>query len=263
MATQPVGQQDLVHNVKRVFNLERDKPDARDYIYSSSLAVVPHEVDLRSGMPGIYDQGELGSCTANAVAAHLDYNRKKQGQPFINPSRLFIYWAERAHDGTLGEDAGSTIRESVRAVKYAGACPEAEWPYIVANYNEEPSQQCFVDAHKYEDLTYLSVPQNQNLMQACLAEGYPMVVGITVFESMMSAGPASTGMVPLPKEGEQIMGGHAVVVCGYKLINNQLYWVVRNSWGTNWGDQGYFYLPVSYLTDNQISSDFWSLRIVA
>lgn len=245
------------------FGWIREKADPRDLLFVSTSHVTPPvTVDLRADCSPVYDQGQLGSCTANAVAGHLDFNRKKQGEAFIDPSRLFIYYNERKDDGDVDQDGGSTIRESVKAVKTYGAPPESEWPYDVSKFTDAPPAKAYADAIKYEDLTYLKVAQALYSMQHCLAEGYPIVVGIDVYESFESAEAAKTGIIPMPTANEALLGGHAVLVVGYKLISGSLHWIVRNSWGAQWGDQGCFYLPQQYLLDPNLSSDFWSLRKV-
>lgn len=240
----------------------RDIPDQRDFIYAPSTAAVPVSADLRSGLPPVYDQGQLGSCTANAIAAHLDFDRHKQGEAFITPSRLFIYYNERKDQGTTKSDAGSTIRESVKAVVKYGACQESLWPYIVSKFASKPTKPDYTAALKYEGLTYQSIARDANTMQACLASGLPFVIGFTVYESFESAAVAKNGIVPLPAASESVLGGHAVLVCGYTTINGQSYWIVRNSWGASWGDKGYFYMPQSYLLNSKLSSDFWVLQTV-
>src|SRR5207245_219307 len=142
----------------------------------------PKKVDLRNQDTPIYDQGELGSCTANAIAAHLDFNRKKQGENIIVPSRLFIYYNERLEDGTVEMDAGSTIRESVKVINKQGACPESEWGYDISQFTVQPPKTAYADALKFHDLKYLRLSQTLTAFRSCLAEGYPFVGGITVYD---------------------------------------------------------------------------------
>lgn len=239
---------------------QRELPDLRDKTYSVGLTIneLPDKADLRTSCPTVYDQGDLGSCTANAIAAHLDFNRHKQKEKFIKPSRLYIYYNERKDQGTVSYDAGATIRESVKAVVKYGACPEKEWPYSVGKFTTKPSDKCYTDAIQYEALTYLKLPQNKQEMMGCLAAGFPIVVGISVYDSFHDAD--KTGVVPMPSSSDSLLGGHAVMVVGYDINAN--HWIVRNSWGKSWGDKGYFYLPLDYLLNHKLSSDFWTLREV-
>jgi len=231
-------------------------PDQRDLLYAPTNIKLPESVDLRSLCPPVYNQGQLGSCTANAVAGALDFERHKQDESFIGPSRLFIYYNERMDDGTVKSDAGATIRESVKAVSKYGACPEVEWPYQIKNFTEKPAPPCYTDAIKYEVLIYHRVSAQD--IKEVLATGRPVVIGISVYESFESPTVASTGLVPMPKPNEQLMGGHAVLVVGYE----QDKYIVRNSWGDQWGDKGYFYLPQEYLSNPFLASDFWTLMEV-
>jgi C1A family cysteine protease len=245
-----------------MYGWKRDLPDHRDRFFLERVAVLPKAADLRSGMPAIYDQGNLGSCTANAVSAALDFDRHKQGKPFETPSRLFVYYNERKDDGDISTDAGASIRESIKAVTHYGACPETEWPYNIAKFTAKPAAKCYKDALLYEGLTYLSVTQSATALKSSLALGFPVCIGISVYESFESATVAKTGIVPLPAKSEQMLGGHAVLLCGYNDAKGV--WVVRNSWGASWGGplQGYCYMPYAYLTNPGLSSDFWTLRSV-
>lgn len=242
---------------KHSYGWKRDLPDVRDLVYFPTVAKLPAEVDLRKGCPPVYDQGQLGSCTANAIAGHLDFNRKKQGEAFITPSRLFIYYNERVADGDPETDGGSSIRESAKEVSKQGACPESEWPYIIDLFDDPPPVNCYTDAVKFEALKYLSVSQDVVAMESCLAEGYPFVAGISVYDSFESDSVAKTGKVPIPKKSESLLGGHAILIVGYTADE----WIFRNSWGS-WGAKGYGYLPKKYLLNSGLSSDFWSLRQV-
>ena len=247
-------------NNKHFYGWRRDIPDHRDYTYLALPSLkLPEEVDLRPKCPVIYDQGQLGSCTANAISAALDFERKKQGEQFMTPSRLFVYYNERSDDGTVSSDSGATIRESVKAVVSYGACPESEWPYNIGNFTTKPLEQCYEAAVTFEALQYQRVEPIVEDMKTCLADEHPFVIGIVVHSSLESPEVANNGIVPMPGRFEPVMGGHAVMVVGYTTKNNEPYWIVRNSWGTSWGDNGYFYLPEAYLTNPQLASDFWTL----
>lgn len=234
---------------------KRDLPDFRDLIYAPIVTNPPLSIDLRSECPPIYDQGQLGSCTANAIAGHLDFNRKKQGEVFISPSRLFIYYQERLLEDTVDSDSGASIRDSVKVVKQFGAPPETDWPYDINQFETEPPVKAYSDALTYKDMTYQRITRSVNDMKSCLTEGYPFVAGISVYDSFESN--AKTGKVPMPKKSEKLLGGHAILIVGYTAGE----WIFRNSWG-NWGAAGYGFLPQAYLINSGLSSDFWSLRLV-
>lgn len=235
-----------------------DLGDIRDLIYPT-VATTLTEVDLTSQDTPIYNQGELGSCTANAIAGHLDFNRKKEGEPIITPSRLFIYYNERKSEGSLGYDSGASIRDSVKAVKNQGAVPEKQWPYDISKFTLKPPKVLYNEAIGYEDLTYLSLSQLLNSFRSCLADGYPFVGGISVYSSFPMQ--SSDGVVPMPNiTGDSLLGGHALMFLGY---NDQTkLFKFRNSWGDGWGDKGYGYLPYNYLVNSNLANDMWTLRRV-
>ena len=245
-----------------------DLPDQRDFVFDSPsvLGVAPllEQVDLRSECPPIYNQGRLGSCTANALAAVFDFDRKKEGKSFMTPSRLFIYWNERELEGTVLSDAGASIRDGVKVLRKVGTPPETDWPYDIALFTERPSARAFSDAQKNEALSYQRIltPHNDPThdMLACLTRGYPFVTGITVYESFEGPEATKTGLIPMPGRDERILGGHAVVVVGYE--QDKQHFICRNSWGEDWGDNGYFYLPFAYLTNRGLASDMWVIKTV-
>jgi C1A family cysteine protease len=258
------------------FGWKPDIPDQRDFSYSVPRPVakdIPPGIDLRAHCPPVYDQGQIGSCTANAIAAALEFDMMKQGiNPIYMPSRLFIYYNERVIEGTVGSDAGAQIRDGIKSVASQGDCPETEWPYDPTPANPDgtfpagaaaatqPPASCYADARKYEALTYRSVDQNLADLKGCLASGYPVVFGFTVYNSFESSEVAQTGDVPLPSGIDTPIGGHAVLAVGYD--DEDHVFICRNSWGASWGDAGYFYMPYAYLLDNNLSSDFWTINLV-
>jgi C1A family cysteine protease len=241
-----------------------DLPDHRDHMYAAPLEwllKLPPLVDLRPQCPKIvYDQGQLGSCTANAIAAALEFDRIKQNLPDFIPSRLFIYYNERAIEGTVDQDSGAQIRDGMQSVATQGACNEVEWPYVISQFAVKPPDNCYTDALKDKAALYSRLTQNLSQLKGCLASGYPFVFGFTVYESFESEAVAQTGIAPMPSAGEQVLGGHAVLAVGYD--DGQQRFIVRNSWGDGWGMQGYFTLPYAYLTDSNLSDDFWTIRLV-
>lgn len=242
-----------------------DLPDQRDHLYAAPvvhLAKLPAKVDLRAKCPPVYDQGQLGSCTANAIGAAIQFDRMKQKlTPNFVPSRLFIYYCERVIEGTVNADSGAQIRDGIKSVAHNGDCPEKEWPYDIARFSLKPSPGCYKDALKYKAVSYQRVVQAPSQLKGCLASGYPIVFGFTVYESFEGAAVARTGKMPMPAPSEKVLGGHAVLAVGYDDAAQRF--IVRNSWGKGWGMQGYFTMPYAYLTDNNLSDDLWTIRLVA
>lgn len=244
--------------------LKKDKIDKRDFLFARPPLMLPTKIDLRLQCSPVVDQGNLGSCTANAIASGLrEYMELKNTKiaPFVLLSRLFLYYKERELEGTINEDSGATIRDGMKVLKKIGVCPEDDMPYDVTKFTEPPSPHAEAHAREYRVASYYRLRSIRDIRQ-CLNEGYPIVIGIMVYESFESQRVADTGVVPLPKRHEQELGGHAVLVAGYDLSNKYgtgSYLIVRNSWGEGWGDKGYCYLPFSFVTYGY-AFDFWTAR---
>lgn len=216
------------------------------------------QVDLRSKCPSIYDQGHLGSCTANAIGFcyHFDELAQNEKSPF-QPSRLFIYYNERDIEGHIDEDSGAEIHDGVSSICKVGVCSEDDWPYDINRFTEKPHKSCYESAREHHSIQYRAVSQSIDQLKAALIDGFPVVFGFLVYESFESPEVAQTGIMPIPKEGEQLLGGHAVALVGFD--DDKQWFIVRNSWGEGWGDKGYFYMPYSFIQDPEMASDFWTI----
>ena len=240
-----------------------DLPDERDHLYAAPpaiLSALPPYADLRANCPAVYDQGQLGSCTANAIGGAIEFDRIKQSLPDYVPARLFIYYNERAIEGTVDIDSGAMIRDGIKSVASQGACPEPEWPYDIAKLTDKPSPEAYRDAATDRAVSYQSLVSDLSQMRGCLASGYPFIFGFTVYESFESAAVAQTGHAPMPGPNERAVGGHAVMAIGYDDASQTF--LVRNSWGEAWGIAGYFTMPYTYLIQPGLASDLWTIRIV-
>src|SRR6202795_1703015 len=176
-----------------------DLPDERDHLYAAPpafLSALPPFIDLRANCPAVYDQGMLGSCTANAIGGAIEFDRLKQSLPDFVPSRLFIYYNERVIEGTVASDSGAMIRDGIKSVASQGACPEPEWPYDIAKFAQRPSAKAYSDAVTDRAISYQSLVQDLNQMKGCLASGYPFVFGFTVYESFETAAVAKSRQPP-------------------------------------------------------------------
>jgi C1A family cysteine protease len=217
------------------------------------VARLPKKVDLQAKCSPVEDQGRLGSCTANSLVGALEFLEKKDGVPFVDLSRLFVYYNERVIESTVDEDNG------IKSLAKQGVCPEQQWPYIVdkTTFKKKPSAGCYTAAKKHRIISYLRI-NTVDEMRSCLADGFPFVFGFTVCESFESRAVAKSGVLNMPKRKERVVGGHAVMVAGYN--DREKRFLIRNSWGSDWGRKGCFTMPFAYLADRNLSDDFWIIR---
>ncbi len=239
-----------------------DKPDQRDRVFSYPYwrrfgILQPADVDMRPQMPPVYDQERLGSCTGNAICGAVEYGHMAKGLQPTMPSRLFVYYNERYLEGTINSDAGAEIRDGIKSLTRWGVCAEGEWPYNVAKFKERPSEHAYFKARKDIVSVYERVPQTVDFIKAALATDRPIIFGFACYESLETSAVIATGSVPLPGPSEKMTGGHAVLAVGYNANSVRF----RNSWGQHWGDRGYGTLPWDYLTNTNLSADFWTIEV--
>lgn len=267
---------------KHVYNVCRDKEDSRDYIvhteemFLNRAVSLPSDFDLIDKCPSVFDQGLQGSCSANAgVAARIMLT----GDKTLDLSRSFLYYQERVLEGTTDKDSGATIRDIVQSVKQFGICKEQFMPYDENTFNVAPSEEAMKNAEAYKINAYRRLPAETSginaLKQWLITVKQPIVFGFTVFSSFESEKVAETGIVPMPSKGEEILGGHAVIIVGWEDNPNPTcflkkifkktpdpdgYFIVQNSYGENWGIKGRFKMPYSFVTQG-ISYDYWIMEM--
>lgn len=251
---------------KRKLGWKPDKPDIRDEWYHNyrlmpTAAHVDKVVDLRHMCPPVWDQGDLGSCTAHAIAAALEYNLIQQKAPKIyTPSRLFIYYNERLMEGTTTSDAGAEIRDGIKTVATVGYAQETLWPYNTKKFAFHPPVQAYTDAVKHKALKYYRLDNTQlNILRTCLDNQECFVFGATVYDSFYQGD--KDGYVPMPSTSDQVEGGHAICCVGYDDFKKVF--IIRNSWGDATGDKGYYYMGYDYLTNPNLCDDFWQITVVS
>ena len=235
-------------------------PDLRDHIADASELAVQDEVDPRGDLFPVFDQGQLGSCTANAVAAAVEYDAKLNGSDPGALSRLWIYYYERKIEGSpADQDTGAYGRDGFKVCKTLGVPLEKDWPYDIAKFSEPPPADLADEARQHKISNYRSVPRNLDSMKAVLSNRQTIAFGFTVYESFESPEVAKAGVVPMPSRNEKTLGGHEVLLVGY-LKDQTNYGLVRNSWGDGWALAGYFLMPWAYILDANLASDFRTIR---
>ncbi|MDZ7994596.1 MAG: C1 family peptidase [Nostoc sp. EfeVER01] len=235
---------------------------------------LPSVVDLSYWFSSVKDQGSLKSCTAFAAVSLLEYFANKNSKDKIEPSPMFLYKAARNKMKVKG-DVGSSIRETMKALALFGVPPEDYWPYDENQVDEEPLPYCYAYAQNYKTLKYFlldyaGITPETLLFQikAVLSAGFPCIFGLTLYSSIYKSS-NEKGHIPFPNyQEDKIVGGHTLVAVGYddfqfvKCANSQQYskgaFLVRNSWGTEWGVEGYGWLPYDYVLAG-LTSAWWSL----
>jgi len=294
----------LTGRTKRFYGRKlRDPKDARDHIYvpkDEVLKSLTKGVDLRSQDGPIFDQGQLGSCTANGWLGLFMFVAIKLFKNTFLGSRLQLYYDERVLNGTPTEDSGAYVRDGAKCLADTGVCSEQTCPYDISNFADKPSDAAYAEAANNKIVEYMRIQQDITHLKACLTEGFPFVFGFDVYESFESATVARTGIMPMPKSGEKVLGGHCVEGIGYIDAQGETHFfrtidrikyaigqclskichgvriasgirvlpvtpptnviICRNSWGTGWGDSGYFYMPYAYISDSKYCDDFWTIR---
>jgi len=237
-------------------------PDPRDIPYIPiPIDNIPSKIDLRQYCSPVDDQGQISSCTGNAIAGAIDLIDNKTESKIIRVSRLFIYYQERLLEGDISSDNGAYIRDGIKSCNQIGAPLETLWPYDTTKFAVNPSDAAYSDASQRKVIKYSSCA-DFNTVKNALANGIPVVIGFQVYSSFETPAVTQTGIMPYPNTTiERLLGGHAVLLCGYD--DSHSWFIARNSWGTAWGDNGYFYMPYQVIENAAMSSEFWAIESVA
>ncbi len=248
----------------QVYGWNKDKSDTRDFKFGAIYEVTgsyPNVVDNRSTDWGIYNQGQLGSCTANSSLSAYRNLLLREKKIDIELSRLAQYYWSRLSEGSTATDNGAEIRDAIKVLASTGAALESLWPYDIEKFTIEPSTEASHSASQHICVQYLSVNQTKDDICTAINKNGNLVIGITVYNSFEGIDCAKTGVIPIPDTTkEQALGGHAIELIGYDLDKNHV--IFKNSWGADWGDKGYGYLPFDYILNNNLASDFWTLEVV-
>lgn len=237
-----------------------DLPDVRDFLWnpslSSSSAPLRPVVDMRSKCPPIEDQLNIGSCTSQALVGNIEFLQLKAGKPLLNLSRLFVYYNERLLENDVRRDSGAMLRDGIKTLVQYGVCPESTWPYKVRAFAHKPTKNAYTRARDRRIAAYFRLGTLEQMLR-CLSDGFPFVFGFTVYESFESREVQQSGILSIPGMDEKAIGGHAVMAVGYN-IDKKIF-IIRNSWGTSWGMDGYFTMPFRYV--ELLADDFWTIQL--
>lgn len=251
--------------IKRILNWKKAPEDSRDFKSLRHLAApvnLPDEFELDRKIP-VQDQKSIGSCTAHSSTLCFRYEVAQLKNNFdFEPSRLFQYYNTRKLQGWETSDSGGYIRDSFKAMNKWGLCKEASWPYkdTLQASVKEPSTECYEDGLKNVTVKYASIPQSETLIKQTLVSGAAISFGFNVYQSFYGSWSETTGMMPIPKRGEELLGGHAVAIIGFS--NSKKAFLIQNSWSEDWGKNGRFWMPYSFLLNPNEADDFWCIEEV-
>ena len=244
----------------------KQKEDPRDRIYKPRAVhwTELNDIDLRQSCPPVRNQANIGSCTAFAATELFDFVRRRQDPKLWMPSPLFTYYATRLADGTETQDSGAAVRDALKSTVRDGVSMERLWSYVPSNYTLRPPQEAWDDAEKHQTIEYLKLDDfDKNSYLNCLNDGYPFIFGLNLYTSFFDPIFSMLGgfMQEPDRDNEKLVGGHCMMAVGYlKNYNGKEYLIAQNSWGLDWGAQGYCYIPLSYIMSND-SFDFWTIRL--
>lgn len=234
-----------------------DQPVPR--LVQTSSPGLPTGVDLRPNCSPVEDQGHVGSCTANSIVGALEYLQIASGAPLTDLSRLFVYYNARRFSDREGDDCGASMPHAMASLLAFGACPEVFWPYDEARWKLKPEQACYQNTVRFNGLHYANVSPTDE-RKYVLASGLPIIFGMGVPENLLMVVGNKTGYMPRPEHGnwEQASSGHAMLIVGYSDVRNA--WLVRNSWGTDFGIEGHVWIDYHVMDHYAMGADdFWTV----
>jgi C1A family cysteine protease len=246
--------------VQRKYKCKVDTPDQRDHKFTlerlgvCATQTLPPVVDLRPYCSPVVDQLSLGCCTGCGITGAIEFLEIKDKKPFTPLSILYVYYLERWIEGTVDSDAGAEIRNGIKVLTKWGCCQDSLMPFCDDGYTFriEPTPDAFADGSNHKAISYMRIQSLSN-MKSCLYMGRPFIIGLSVYESFEKVN--SYGIVPLPGINERLLGGHCMLCVGYDDIKKVF--IIKNSWGTGFGDKGYIYVPYDYLSNCELASDMW------
>ena len=243
------------------FKVKADPQDWRDHYYNFARVESPRDrVDLRSWASPVEDQLHLGSCVGQAVVGAYELLlNKADRKKFVDLSRLFVYYNARLLDNAVDEDVGAYVRDGIKAVNKYGVCSEMSWPYLIERFAHTPSVQSYEDAQRRLIKKYYRIETIKDIVDALNADN-PVVTSMNVYDSFYELDYPGKTILPMPKASENLIGGHAVTFVGYNLPKKLF--LARNSFGEDWGDNGYFWVPFDYAEKDFMDNWTFDIEII-
>lgn len=243
--------------IPKEFIVKPSAVDPRDFVYKNQNLHIKPELDLRSYDSIVESQEKLGSCVGNAVTNCFELMvNHRYPKLFVELSRLFVYYNARKLEGNVEYDTGVyEIRNALKGANHYGICTEELWPYDISKFNVEPPEVCYVDAKKRVITVYQKLTTPSDVFES-LNSIKPVIIGFYVFGNFFDV-TKEESTLQMPKETDYMMGGHAVSIVGYSLEKKAF--LAKNSFGDDWGDDGYFWLPFEYA--NKYVFEYWNFDI--
>ena len=244
------------------FGLVRDKEDPRDKLYAPFVKMreLPSTTERKHfiNFPYRWDQGSLGSCTGHGGCAGLVQAILRNGQQIFDPSKLFAYYNARTPENKT-EDSGASVRDVIKGLNKYGVCRELIWPHIESKFAETPPSKAYQEAELHQALEYYRIyPVTKEAIMNAIVQGYAVVYGQILYESFMSEEVARTGIVPVPRCWEEVIGGHCKCILDYEKAG--VFEV--NSWSRKWGINGGCLVPWKVILNERMCFDFWVIKLV-
>jgi C1A family cysteine protease len=231
------------------YELKRSLHDSRDIIYKQESGVpLTTQVDLREWDSIVEDQGDLGSCEGAALTNAYELMVKKEHpEKYVALSSLFVYYNSRLIEGAglVNEDTGAYIRNGLKSLQKYGVCSDKLWPYKIDKFDDKPTRECYEDALSRTIGKYELLRTNTDVLHV-LNSKKPVVIGMEIYEKFYDLNRMNS-VIQMPKDYEKSLGGHAMCLVGYSLKYQQF--LAKNSYGTDWGNQGYCWIPFDYLSE--------------
>lgn len=244
------------------YGCNNDCKDKRDFQYTPQKEICLERIfTLCKKMPPILNQGKLGSCAINSICNVIRYCEMIEDKDYSKQlSSLFVYYNVRNMEGNVNEDSGAQIRNVLKSINTHGACYEKTWPNNITQFAEKPTPSCYKEGKDHRTIRYERITQDITHIKYAIQSGFPVVFGLSVFESIEQKSVIKFGIIPFPLNGSKKIGNHCAICCGWD--DSRRLFTIMNSWGTNWGDNGYGYISYDYLSNPNFARDFWKINFI-